>query len=191
MRLDEDSFVWSAMQYNVEQYMLSKGLVYAYRMMNAEDPKMVRGLIEAVRAWLLMTPAVSPRGLLAHCGNLTSAAWDRDIFYNNFFVTRVGFWMQPHVQSFLRFLDRTGGMYELRHGDAPIHTIAVELFAHPAEVYKMQDFTYEHARFYDDGCLHGGGFVAGSEDPEGQQRLQAFVTAHGKALRCVEEDRCW
>ena len=74
---------------------------------------------------------------------MTTAAYNRQIFYNNFFISRVQFWMQPHVKAWLRFLEATNGYQKFRWGDAAIHTLTLGMFMPRSEVVEL-GFDYDH-----------------------------------------------
>ena len=50
-----------------------------------------------------------------------------DMYFSNFFLTKVSWWTQPTVQRFLRAIELTGSIYRDRWGDAPIQTAALLL----------------------------------------------------------------
>ena len=56
------------------------------------------------------------------------------IFYNNFFITKSSFWQRPDVQKLIKEIDENGSIYYFRWGDAPLHTLIVQLLATPDEV---------------------------------------------------------
>ena len=66
------------------------------------------------------------------------------VFFTNFFVTRLGFWRQSHVQHFLQSIDDSGNIYKHRWGDAPIHYVTLSLFADSCSVLPLCDVTYKH-----------------------------------------------
>jgi hypothetical protein len=56
------------------------------------------------------------------------------MFYNNFHVTRPSFWRRPEVLETLRAVDRHGGIFFGRWGDAPLQTLIAFLHAGPERV---------------------------------------------------------
>eukprot|EP00966_Prymnesium_polylepis_P329096 7384843-Prymnesium_polylepis.1 len=54
------------------------------------------------------------------------------IYFTNFFVSRVAWWDEPAVRSFLYAANASGSIYRHRWGDAPLQTAAVRLHASPA-----------------------------------------------------------
>jgi hypothetical protein len=79
------------------------------------------------------------------------------IFYNNFFVTRSAFWQRPDVAGVIDQLDRTGGIFYFRWGDAPIQTLLVRLLC-PANQVGRFDFRYSK-RLQREAFIDGDGGV--------------------------------
>ena len=59
------------------------------------------------------------------------------IYFTNFFVSRVQWWFRPEVQQYLRAVDASRGIYVHRWGDAPVQTVALELFASKSTVTRL------------------------------------------------------
>lgn len=91
------------------------------------------------------------------------AEWNRWGYYNNFFITRIGFWQRPDVQSFIRHFDRVGGIYKYRWNDLILQTAVVQIFLPESKVHKFTDWTYEHATIKN-GKLDWGGIYHGEGD---------------------------
>ncbi len=104
--------------------------------------------------------------------------WNRMGFYNNFFITRVGFWHQPEVQSLIHHFDRTGGIYKYRWNDLIFQTAVVQIFLPESKVHKFIDWTYEHATFKNNK-LDWGGIYPGKGD-EINPAVEAFRKEFGK-----------
>ena len=60
-----------------------------------------------------------------------------DIYFTNFFVTRIGWWRQPAVRRFLDAVNASGGIYLHRWGDAPIQTAVIRLLATPGSALHL------------------------------------------------------
>jgi hypothetical protein len=86
--------------------------------------------------------------------------WNRWGFYNNFFITRLDFWLQPDVKSILDHFDRTGGIYKYRWNDLIFQTAVIQIFLPKRKIHKFTDWTYEHATFKN-GELDWGGIFPG------------------------------
>ncbi|KAI1817253.1 glycosyltransferase family 15 protein [Poronia punctata] len=65
-------------------------------------------------------------------------------FYSNFEIGSLGFFRSEEHISYFRHLDRAGGFYYERFGDAPIHTISVSLFLPKSRTWYFRDIGYAH-----------------------------------------------
>jgi hypothetical protein len=56
------------------------------------------------------------------------------ILYNNFFITKTSFWQREDVKALVDEVDKDGSIYYFRWGDAPLHTLIVNMLASPDEI---------------------------------------------------------
>ena len=107
-----------------------------------------------------------------------------DGFYNNFFVTRVAFWLEPHVQAFLKHVEASGEIYRRRWNDLILQSAVVQIFLPPERVHLFLDFTYEHATRGSAGnrteCVVFGGIAQGERDTAGFDRTRKFLREEDK-----------
>jgi len=68
-------------------------------------------------------------------------------FWSNFEIADMSFWRGEAYTAFTQHLDRAGGFYYERWGDAPVHSIAVSLFAKKDQIHFFDDIGYSHAPF--------------------------------------------
>lgn len=147
IRLDDDSVFPHPIPYNLVSLMEANGAEYGYRADSYDASEVLQALPEAARYWL-KAENIRPSWLLHFClpqdlSGLSSEGWSGTIFYNNFFITRVDWWMQPHIQAWLAFLLDLGGFYKFRWGDAPVHTITMGMFMSDDLILQF-GFEYEH-----------------------------------------------
>ena len=189
MRLDEDSFIWSRISYNIFTFMKSNNLDYGYRQVAWESGFTGEYFHTVIREYL-QQQGLRPQWLLDSCpaARASVAKYTRDTcgdlfgFYNNFFVTRVGFWTSDSVSRFLRHVDDSGTIYTHRWGDLLWHSTAVQIFMPKERVHMFSDFTYEHATraVIGDGtlnmtCVLYGGLSQGMADERGCDRALRFM----------------
>jgi hypothetical protein len=131
------------------------------------------------KKYVLNSPAHATYGYLPKRGSFFQYnLWG---YYNNFFITKVGFWKRPDVQAFLHYLDRIGGGYKYRWNDLITQTAAVQIFMPKEKVHKFTDWTYEHATVIN-GKLCWGGIYEGAADRD-SQAVKEFVASYGNP-RC-------
>lgn len=56
----------------------------------------------------------------------------------------MSFWRGEANEEYFRYLDKTGGFYYERFGDAPVHTLAVGMFLEKRETWWFRDVGYQH-----------------------------------------------
>lgn len=147
IRIDTDSSFPEPIPYNLVHAMEEHKAVYGFRAMSQESSMFSRALAEAAKYWLV-SEKLTPTLILQHCNpstleGLSSIGWNHTIVFNNFFVTKLSWWMQPSVRAWLIHLERLRGGYKHRWGDAPIHTITLGMFLEVAGMLEF-DFHYEH-----------------------------------------------
>ncbi|KAJ2773365.1 hypothetical protein IWQ57_001328 [Coemansia nantahalensis] len=65
-------------------------------------------------------------------------------FWSNFEIVDLSFYRSEQYMRFFDFLDREGGFFYERWGDAPVHSIAAALFLQKEEVHWFRDMGYYH-----------------------------------------------
>ncbi|KAF3483056.1 glycolipid 2-alpha-mannosyltransferase [Arthroderma uncinatum] len=68
-------------------------------------------------------------------------------FWSNFEVGDLNFFRSQKYLDFFNILDKDGGFFYERWGDAPVHTIAVALMLNKEEVHFFNDIAYRHVPF--------------------------------------------
>ncbi|KAL8277513.1 hypothetical protein RQP46_010068 [Phenoliferia psychrophenolica] len=68
-------------------------------------------------------------------------------FWSNFEIGDLDFWRSEAYTRYFDFLDREGGFFYERWGDAPVHSLAAILFLKPEELHYFQDIGYRHEPF--------------------------------------------
>ncbi|KAI1171906.1 glycolipid 2-alpha-mannosyltransferase [Nemania sp. FL0916] len=74
--------------------------------------------------------------------------WNLCHYWSNFEIADLDFFRGEQYQSLFQKLDRDGGFYYERWGDAPVHTLAVNMLAKPHQVHHFADIGYRHDSFY-------------------------------------------
>ena len=164
MRLDEESYLWSPIRYNVFRFMAERQLDYAYRLASWESGNTIQLASGQFHSWIrdfissrnLSTQVEQSGWLLAPCSRLNGSSklraadyslarcGDGNFPYNNFFVSRVGFWQRRDVQDFLRAVNDSQQIYFERFNDILWHGSALQIFLRSSRVHMFNDFSYEH-----------------------------------------------
>lgn len=153
MRMDEESFLWSKISYNLFAQMEGNQYQYGFRSCSYE-------MHHVDRLWgrYQQTSNVVPKRKFSGerlCG-----------FYNNWFITDLKFWLRPDVQQYLHWVDGQGVIYRSRINDLVLQTSAVYAFMNSSRIHRFLDFTYEHMTHDQDGCPLWGVLAQGWRDAD-------------------------
>lgn len=177
MRLDEDSFIYSPIKYNIFEFMKEHDYNYGYR-------QCAYVMYEVEKPW---------KKYLAERKSRDSSFepmrnWEVDLcgFYNNFFIAKLDFFRSDNVQDFLSSVDKSGTIYRDRTGDLGLHTLSVYAFSPPEKIHRFLDFTYEHFTMVSppNGCPAIGGIQQGYNDPQGRTLVMKKHRIYRKQLNC-------
>ncbi|KAK7993253.1 hypothetical protein PG989_006634 [Apiospora arundinis] len=153
--------------YDVFRFMRDNNMAYGFNMALLDDarsfpslwdrtksfklshPNMVHP--EADMSWALHTPKDS-QGIIRSASTpagyniLTEEEeYNNCQFYSNFEVGSLEYFRGPEHQAYFEHLDRSGGFYYERFGDAPVHTLSVNMFLPKRQVWYFRDIGYTHA----------------------------------------------
>jgi len=134
-RLDDDSFIKTPVGYDVFRLMRDRRIQYGIAKVRSETGACIVGL------WRAVTNYMNKRAIRQRFW------WPRGrVFYNNFEISDLDVWRSPEYREYIDYIDRTGGIYYHRWGDAPIKTIAVTLFVPKNRIFRFKDIKYNHER---------------------------------------------
>ncbi|KAI9733354.1 MAG: alpha-1,2-mannosyltransferase (Kre5) [Cirrosporium novae-zelandiae] len=65
-------------------------------------------------------------------------------FWSNFEIARLDWFRSKEYNDFFEMMDRSGGFWMERWGDAPIHSLAAGALLSPKDIHYFRDFGYRH-----------------------------------------------
>ncbi|KAL8924402.1 MAG: hypothetical protein Q9172_002704 [Xanthocarpia lactea] len=69
-------------------------------------------------------------------------------FWSNFEIADMEFWRSQAYEDYFNHLDRAGGFFYERWGDAPVHSIALGLFEDASKIHWFRDIGYQHIPYF-------------------------------------------
>lgn len=75
---------------------------------------------------------------------LESSEYNLCHFWSNFEIADLNFLRSQAYRDYFNFLDKTGGFFYERWGDAPVHSLAAALFLQNDEIHHFNDVGYRH-----------------------------------------------
>lgn len=82
-----------------------------------------------------------------HNSNSAGDTWNACHFWSNFEIADMDWYRTPGYRALFEHLDRAGGFYFERWGDAPVHTLAAALLLKDSEIHHFRDWGYSHPPF--------------------------------------------
>lgn len=136
-RLDDDSEIMSPIEYDIFEYMQNRSLQYGYTIVDNERRDCTVDLWESAERYI-RNASIRPTFF---------SDWKRyTIYYNNFEISRLSLWLSDDYQNFINHIDRLGGIYYYRWGDAPIKTIAISMFLPRNQTHHFKHIRYIHQK---------------------------------------------
>ena len=148
LRIDRDSEFPCALRYDPFRLLDTEHISYGFAMASYEGMFTIPTLWRTIRAWMdesQRRPAVN--NTLAFVSSTQGTTLDTSspcIFYDNFEVASFAMYRSKQYLSYFDYLDRSGGFYYERWGDAPVHTYYIVNMLNKSEVRFMHDLPYSH-----------------------------------------------
>lgn len=133
------------------EYMNRTGTKYGFTISIREYEATIKSLWKVVRGFIrkypkYVSPSVLAKGL-PFISNDNGATYNLCHFWSNFEIGDLNFLRSPEYLSFFTMLDRTGGFFYERWGDAPIHSIAAMILLGPEKIHHFNEIGYWHVPF--------------------------------------------
>ncbi|KAL1995669.1 hypothetical protein VTN49DRAFT_1856 [Thermomyces lanuginosus] len=152
-RVEPDVKFYCDIDYDVFKFMEEYNKTYGFTINVYDDPKSVRSLWPVTQSFLDANPQYLSRdnSLLwltdrkRRPGRYDEAnGYSTCHFWSNFEIGDLDFWRSEAYEQFFEHLDRTGGFFYERWGDAPVHSVALGLFLDNEKIHWFRDIGYEH-----------------------------------------------
>ena len=137
-RLDDDSLVLGNITYDVFKYMRDNHLLYGYNFLTKDSTPCVADLWKGTRDF------VKKKNLKTH---FFEEFPEPNMYYTNFEISAMSIWRDKNYKEYIDHIDRLGGIYIHRWGDAPIKSIAISLFVPKKKLHKFTNIPYKHQEF--------------------------------------------
>lgn len=119
--------------------------IYGFTITMYEFEKTIPTLWGHVREFMKEHPEyVSEDNAMGFMSENNGETYNLCHFWSNFEIADMNFWRGPAYTAFFEYLDRTGGFYYERWGDAPVHSIAAAVFAKKDQIHFFDEIGYEH-----------------------------------------------
>lgn len=136
LRLDTDSFIRSKLTYNIFDWMELEDNDYGFieQAIQIDNSKVVEGL------WDKAKETLNPE--------LVSKIPNGKMFYTNFELGKIERFRKDDYMNFFDSLDKSGGFYTKRWGDAPIKYLGITCLFNLEKISPVFGFIYQHGAVY-------------------------------------------
>lgn len=205
MRMDDDSFFLSRIDYNIFESMRRGNHQYGFRALSYECDRMFGAFVDLYREdhgipGLVDDGTIFCERLPRHCkegrplrrqvqhARPYCEGPGRVGFYNNWFVADISWWRSELVAAFRRAFDASALIFSHRHNDLIFQTAAVRLLLPRERWRRFADFSYQHHTVRD-GRVTWGGLETGYADPDSKKTVTDYLR-RWHAHRPVASKKC-
>lgn len=134
------------LDYDLFKFMQDNDKVYGFTISIHEFEATIPSLWQHTKDFIKLHPEyIADNNLLDFISNDKGETYNLCHFWSNFEVGSLAFWRSKAYRDYFEYLDKTGGFFYERWGDAPIHSIAAALFLPREKVHYFEDVGYTHS----------------------------------------------
>ncbi|KAJ2552489.1 alpha-1,2-mannosyltransferase ktr1 [Coemansia sp. RSA 1878] len=143
-RIEPDVHYYCDIPYDPFKYMKDNKLIYGYTISPVEKAETVETLWETTRKWILENPDYLQDKSFIHWVVNEKSVYTRCHFWSNFEIVDLSFYRSEAYESYFQHLDRAGGFFYERWGDAPVHSMAASILLRKEQIHWFEDIGYHH-----------------------------------------------
>ncbi|KAJ2356454.1 hypothetical protein GGF43_002067 [Coemansia sp. RSA 2618] len=129
------------------RFMAENHKVYGFAITLREFPSTVRSLWATTNAFRTAYPDYVVPGNTLRWLTADTGEYNMCHFWSNFEIASLAFLRSEQYLAYFDFLDRAGGFFYERWGDAPVHSLAVAMFLNKSQVHYFDNIGYYHRPF--------------------------------------------
>ncbi|ODV81522.1 glycosyltransferase family 15 protein [Suhomyces tanzawaensis NRRL Y-17324] len=144
-RVEPETKVHCDLDYDVFKWMKDNNKVYGFTISIHEFDKTIPTLWKHTKDFIRAHPEhLAHNNLMDFISNDGGDTYNLCHFWSNFEVANLNFWRSQAYREYFEYLDRAGGFFYERWGDAPVHSIAAALFLPRDKIHYFEDVGYNH-----------------------------------------------
>ncbi|SCV03212.1 LAME_0H08614g1_1 [Lachancea meyersii CBS 8951] len=144
-RVEPSTKLHCNVDYDVFQWMQDNNKMYGFTVSIKEFESTIKTLWSTTKEFLDANPKfIAKDNMMDFISNDKGKTYNLCHFWSNFEVANLNFWRSEAYQEYFDYLDKKGGFFYERWGDAPVHSIAASLFLSSDQVHYFPDIGYFH-----------------------------------------------
>lgn len=147
-RIEPDVEFLCDIDYDPFLYMQEHKKIYGFTITLGEIHATIPSLWNTTRDFIRKNPSLvdAKRNMLKFFMN-PNGSYNLCHFWSNFEIADLRFYRSEAYSRYFDYLDRSGGFFYERWGDAPVHSLAVGMFLDRSQVHFFNDIGYRHPPF--------------------------------------------
>ncbi|KAI0054090.1 glycosyltransferase family 15 protein [Auriscalpium vulgare] len=147
-RVEPDVTFFCDLHYDPFLFMQDNEKVYSFTISLPEYTETIPTLWDTVKDFIKENPDLVPAdNAMGFLSDDHGETYNRCHFWSNFEIADLDFWRGEAYSKFFEHLDKAGGFYYERWGDAPVHSIGAALLAPKDKLHFFHDIGYRHEPF--------------------------------------------
>lgn len=152
--LDEYDWYWRVepgiqihcdLDYDLFRFMADNNKRYGFAISLHEFEKTIPTLWKHTKDFITANPQyLAKNNMMNFISNDGGETYNLCHFWSNFEIGDLNFWRSDAYRAYFDYLDKTGGFFYERWGDAPIHSMAAALFLPRDQIHYFEDMGYNH-----------------------------------------------
>lgn len=144
-RVEPDIKIHCDLNYDLFKFMKDNNKKYGFTISIHEFSKTIPSLWQHTKDFIKLHPGyLDPNNMMEFISNDNGETYNLCHFWSNFEIADLNFWRSQQYSDYFDYLDKTGGFFYERWGDAPIHSIAAALFLDRNQIHYFHDVGYNH-----------------------------------------------
>ncbi|SCV03350.1 LAMI_0H07448g1_1 [Lachancea mirantina] len=144
-RVEPDIKIHCDIDYDVFKWMRDNNKVYGFTISIHEYEATIKTLWKTTKDFIKLHPEyVHDNNMMDFVSDDKGKTYNLCHFWSNFEVANLNFWRSQPYRDYFDYLDKSGGFFYERWGDAPVHSIAAALFLPRDQIHYFPDIGYYH-----------------------------------------------
>ncbi|KAJ1674517.1 hypothetical protein EV182_003121 [Spiromyces aspiralis] len=143
-RIEPDVDYYCDIDYDPFLFMKENGYRYGFTIAPLEWKKTVETLWPTTLRWIQQNPHHLPDKSMIDWVVDNNGDYNMCHFWSNFEIVDLSLYRSEAYRSYFDYLDKSGGFFYERWGDAPVHSIAASMFLSRDEIHWFEDIGYNH-----------------------------------------------
>ncbi|KAG0134258.1 nucleotide-diphospho-sugar transferase [Tuber indicum] len=147
-RVEPSIELFCDVDYDVFRFMAENKKKYGFVLSLYEYVETIPTLWDSVKSFMKEHPEyINPNNAMGFLSDDGGETYNHCHYWSNFEVGSLDFWRDKAYMDFFEKLDKDGGFFYERWGDAPVHSIAASLFLDKSQIHFFDDIAYYHVPF--------------------------------------------